>query len=85
MIDPGESSRLLLFNQQSYSHGAGFVARAVDGDYSHFVKSTLDTNGRLEDGLKNTLRLKYQHLSVATFGSSRKGPRLCNMVHMLSR
>ena len=33
MIDPGESSRLLSLNQQSYNHGAQFIAKTVDGDY----------------------------------------------------
>ena len=32
-INSGKSSRLLSLNQQSYSHGAQFIARAVDGDY----------------------------------------------------
>ena len=32
--DRGDSLRLLLLNQESYSHGAQFVASAVDGtDY----------------------------------------------------
>ena len=34
MINLGDSLKLLLLNQESYSHGAQFVASAVDGtDY----------------------------------------------------
>ena len=51
MMDPGESSRVLSLNQQSYSHGAGSIATAVDGGLpmsGHFVKLISNTNGRAE-------------------------------------